>query len=685
VIACVVTSLAVAAPAEAAPTIIDQIAGSGLTYQSATGETYSSIPTDYDGDAFQDVLITYHDQGARLYRNNGDGTFVRVASAAFPMSGASGAIDRHDCADGDANHDGRTDYYCAVGRTGSNHVKNANWDNELWIQQPDGSFSDVGTAWGVGDPYGRGRAALFLDANLDGFDDLYVTNEVPRAGDPDATTLGQNRLFLSTGGTGFTPAPSFGLDLYLGHGRCLQEVDHNGDGAPDILVCSNNAIRLYLNQGGTRFVEATAGACLTKMFQDFDAVDLDGDADLDIVGIGVSRVVYRLNNAGCYGPEVQVLSLPGDGRAIAEGDVDADGDLDLFAVRGVDRGNPNDYLLMNTGNLSFAALQGPAVTGSGDDVEALQVAPGVTRFLVLNGRDSSGGGPPQLLGLVPGDSIPPTQPGTPTGSSTAPGQISLTWAASSDDISSVLTYRLFRDGGTTPIATFTSSSTTSVAYVDSSLAPGSVHTYAVEARDEVGNSSGLGPASEPITVMAGSPSILVDRFDAGLDGWTTRAGLTIDTTVGGASPPSARAQVSNAKGYGIRSLGATYPTLCLSAAINVTAISSPSIALLKMRTAANGFVSRVYLTSARALVFRNDLTGATRAVGGTLPTGVSTLELCTTVGASGTMRAYVNGALRGTWTTGLGTTPLGRVQILDDTAKTFTAMVDDVIVDLTPG
>jgi hypothetical protein len=145
------------ASAEAAVKVLDVGALTGIG--RATVKSWSSAPFDFNRDGRQDVLIGYHDQGATLWRNDG-GRFTAVqnlpAQAIWP-NGLIGQIDRHGCAWGDVNGDGRPDFYCAIGRTGFNIIKPADLDNELWLQGGDGRFTDVGTAWGVGDPYGRGR------------------------------------------------------------------------------------------------------------------------------------------------------------------------------------------------------------------------------------------------------------------------------------------------------------------------------------------------------------------------------------------------------------------------------------------------------------------------------------------------------------------------------------------------
>ena len=49
------------------------------------------------------------------------------------------------------------------------------------------------------------------------------------------------------------------------------------------------------------------------------------------------------------------------------------------------------------------------------------------------------------------DSQAPSAPGTPTGVSTSPGSIDLTWGAAVDDQASTLIYRVYRDTKTTPV------------------------------------------------------------------------------------------------------------------------------------------------------------------------------------------------------------------------------------------
>jgi hypothetical protein len=276
-------------------------------------------------------------------------------------------------------------------------------------------------------------------------------------------------------------------------------------------------------------------------------------------------------------------------------------------------------------------------------------------------------------------------PGKPSGVSNTSTTINVSWVASDDDVATSITYRVYRDGGTNAVGTVTSSSTTTVSFTDTSLAPGSTHTYEVTASDGQ-NTSARSPASDPITVQSGPAAIFADGFDQGFANWTGVAGMTVDNATGNPSAPSARAQPSGAPAWAWRTLGATYPSACLSVRVNLSSIGS-TVDLFRLRTASDGPIVRAYVASNRVLWIRADFSGATLASSTVLPLGSwNTVELCTTVGTSGSATLYLNGTrIAGPWTANLGTTPIGRIQIGDNAAKTFTANWDDVVLDLTAG
>jgi hypothetical protein len=378
-------------------TAVDTVGTSGL---AATTETWEATPVDYDRDGDQDVWIGYHDQGGKLWRNDGRGSYVRVAATAWPHINADGKIpDRHYCAWADVDRNGLPDAYCAAGRGGMNLVKTGK-DNELWLQTSVGQFSDVGTAWGIGDVCGRSHYVAFLNANGDAYPDLFVGNAPPRdvIGDPcddpaNGLTSELNKLFLNQSGTGFRAVTNWGIGSNGGT-RCAEVADFNRDGWDDLLICGGTVTKLYRNNGGTGFTDIAAANSLNVSHTDIDVGDIDGDGDADLVTAISRRIDYRLNNGGSFGPAVRIYAVPtgGSGRAVSVGDADGDGDLDVYAlVSNLSAGtNPRDVVLRNT-NLAFTQVLVPAAGGIGDAVDALDGnGDGRSEFLVLNGVETNG-------------------------------------------------------------------------------------------------------------------------------------------------------------------------------------------------------------------------------------------------------------------------------------------------------
>jgi hypothetical protein len=297
------------------------------------------------------------------------------------------------------------------------------------------------------------------------------------------------------------------------------------------------------------------------------------------------------------------------------------------------------------------------------------------------------GGAEYSLALVsdgPPDTTPPTAPGQPSGSSTAPGTISLSWAAAADDVSSTLTYRVFRDGMS---AGSVSSSEATVTFTDTGLPPGSIHTYTVTALDGASNESDPSAVSDPITVMSTPSAIFADDFSTGsFANWTTATRFTIDGTAGGVAPPSARATAAGQFATLAKTLpGGAYPNLCVSWRVNV-ASRTGSIVLLRLRTAASGPVGRVLVNASGVLAVKSDVSTTTRTSGVALGTGWHALEVCATVGAAGVWDLYRDGVrIVNTWVVNTGTTAIGRLEIGNPNAGTWTANVDDIKVDQAPG
>jgi hypothetical protein len=91
------------------------------------------------------------------------------------------------------------------------------------------------------------------------------------------------------------------------------------------------------------------------------------------------------------------------------------------------------------------------------------------------------------LFLADADTTAPTAPANLTATAASSSEIDLSWSASTDpDSGGVYGYAIYRDGGSTPLATVPGSVTS---YQDTAVSGGSTHSYQVAAFDYAGNFS----------------------------------------------------------------------------------------------------------------------------------------------------------------------------------------------------
>ncbi len=194
---------------------------------------------DYDGDSWPDIFVANDTEPNFLFHNQGDGTFKEVAvesGIALSERGVSRAGMGIDTAD--TRHNGAFD------------VLITNFAGEqltLYRRDESGLFLDVAARSGVGNATQTylGFGAFFLDYDLDGWPDLFVTNghiddDIGRR-DAGVTYAEPSLLFRNTGqgrfidvsgrsGTALT-APRVGRGAAWG--------DFDNDGSPDILLMTN--------------------------------------------------------------------------------------------------------------------------------------------------------------------------------------------------------------------------------------------------------------------------------------------------------------------------------------------------------------------------------------------------------------------------------------------------------------
>ena len=229
----------------------------------------SWVDHDNDGDLDLHVVSGYQVSGPRtadrLYRNEGDGTFVDVAPAAGIDDSDQGA----SAVWGDYDDDGDLDCYLVKGGGDLDPV------NKLFQNAGNGTFSNAANAAGVDDG-SNSRTAVWGDYDNDGDLDLYLTTlPVPYAA--------ENRLYRNEGdGTFLDVAPQAGVDV-TGYSNIAAWVDYDNDTDLDLFIAMENITpdRLYQNQGDETFVSVggvEGGSWgITGAWGDYD-----GDGDLDL-------------------------------------------------------------------------------------------------------------------------------------------------------------------------------------------------------------------------------------------------------------------------------------------------------------------------------------------------------------------------------------------------------------------
>jgi hypothetical protein len=247
----------------------------------------------------------YPPQPSRLYRNLGKGVFadVTIASGLARQFGPALGVSTADF-----NGDGWIDIF----------VANDEQENQLWINQRDGTFTNTALAAGAAlGASGERKANMGIDAgdfDADGDEDVFITE-----------LIGQGSTLYVNDGTGMFEEQSARTGIrqaslpYTGFGTAW--VDFDNDGWLDLLAVNGDVNQnasslarpsdpfplaqrnqLFRNTGG-RFEDVTAQA--GKVFElvetsrgaAFGDIDNDGDTDV-LVTNGAGPVRLLINNIG---------------------------------------------------------------------------------------------------------------------------------------------------------------------------------------------------------------------------------------------------------------------------------------------------------------------------------------------------------------------------------------------------
>ncbi|MGE3181938.1 MAG: FG-GAP repeat domain-containing protein, partial [Phycisphaerae bacterium] len=339
-------------------TFEDRTTAAGL---SGLGASLNMVHADYDNDGDADVLMLrggwQHRAGLipnSLLRNNGDGTFTDVTEEAGLLSFHPTQVGVW----GDFDNDGWLDLFI-----GNESAREERHPCEFFHNNRDGTFTNIAAELGL-DRVALVKGAAAADYDNDGHLDLYISQFFARnvllKNIPANEKLGLKWQFADVTATAGVaePVSSFPAwffdfdhdgweDIFIGSFASF--VDNNLDyvvadmaGAP----LAGSRCTLYRNNRNGTFTNVAKQMKVDRLSLVMGANfgDLDNDGWLDIyLGTGQPQLSTLIPNQmfrNDAGKTYQNVTISGGfghlqkGHGIAFGDIDNDGDQDIYAVMG---------------------------------------------------------------------------------------------------------------------------------------------------------------------------------------------------------------------------------------------------------------------------------------------------------------------------------------------------------------
>ncbi len=362
---------------------------------------------DYDRDGYIDAMTVGHllrpnVSICQLWHNNGDGTFADVTAAAGMLT-LDG--DAHGPCWADLDNDGDLDLYVAKGTVKDNPINY----NDLWRNNGDGTFTNIAIASEVTGIGSHERGSGAIDYNNDSNLDLFALSFFKHG------TGGPNQLFRNEGNFEFTDVGTEAGIGRLGiENRTAVWADYDLDGLIDVFIAKSSG--LYRNRGDGTFedVSSVAGITTSDFSQTGAWGDFNNDGYPDLyVTMGdrdtppnnpdseFQGILYRNNGDGTFTDVTQesgaINSTPG-ALGVTWGDYDNDGKLDLYIVNTTKVAN---RLFQNNGDSTFTDVATSAgvtakTRGRGSDATFIDYNnDGFLDLFVCNGAGASYG--PYLL------------------------------------------------------------------------------------------------------------------------------------------------------------------------------------------------------------------------------------------------------------------------------------------------
>ncbi len=289
----------------------DQLGFNILTYRNFYNGGGVAIG-DVNNDGLSDIYFTANMGPNALYLNKGDWQFENIAEEAGVMGTKNWST---GVTLADINDDGWLDIYVC----NSGNVDGEDKENELFINNRDGTFRESASYYGL-DDIGWSTHAAFFDYDADGDLDCYVLNNsftsperlaARNSTRDELDPLGGDKLYRNEEGQYVDVTQSSGIHSSpIGFGLGLAVGDINGDFWPDIYISNDFWERdyMYINQGNGTFKDEleirTDYVSGSSMGSDLGDLNNDGYPEIFTTDM-LPPDNYRLKTMTDFGPNYQ--------------------------------------------------------------------------------------------------------------------------------------------------------------------------------------------------------------------------------------------------------------------------------------------------------------------------------------------------------------------------------------------